>query len=152
MATRRPMRPMSHERPLFRKPKRGGSFPWWIAAAGAGLIIVIVVVALLLAQGKAPTPKATVSPTVATSIAPIQLTGTPGPTPVPTVVTRACTVKEDTRLYREPRDDSISQSLAAGRTVNVIDEAEDDGRTWYRVMLPGYSDVLYMRVEMVECK
>jgi hypothetical protein len=63
-----------------------------------------------------------------------------------------CTVVEEAVLHNEPTVGSIGQDLASGKLVNVIDTVESDGYTWYRVMLPGYDEIRYIRIEAVECE
>jgi hypothetical protein len=61
-------------------------------------------------------------------------------------------VTADAVIRNEPVVDSIGQDIARGKKVNVIDTIEGDGYTWYRVMLPGYDEIRYIRVEAVDCE
>jgi len=153
MAIRRRGRRTVRVRPGFGPRKRGGGFPRWIGGVGIGLIVlaVIVVVALLLRNDGLPSA-VTPLPVAATVTATVQATDARLPAATPTLATRPCTVVRDSLAYREPDESSVGQSLAGGKTVHVIDTIEAGGRTWYRVLLPGYDDVRYVLVEAVECK
>ena len=153
MATRRPRQLKRRIRPGFEPRRRGGGFSRWVVGVGVGLIVVAVIVMSVILPRRSGAPLTpTVPPTSVTVPVPVEPTDTPMPSATPKPPTRPCTVKGNTRIYSEPNEDSVGQDLARGKIVQVIDTVESDGRTWYRVTLPGYDDVRYVLVEAVECK
>ena len=136
-------------RPGFgpRKPSRG--FPLWIVAVVA--IVVIAAVATALALGGRLSPDASATPTSATASPRPGLTHTPLPTVTPTPTTIQCTVTRNTFARSEPDENSAGQGLSQRATINVIDLVENEGVSWYRAMLPGYSLELYVPAADVDC-
>lgn len=156
MAYQKPKRRGRRERPGFEKPKKGGGFPWWILAVLAVVILVFFGAFRLI---KGPATQATETPTLTPvstetpTLAPPTDTPTP-PSPTPTPETRACTVEEDTRIYREPNTVAtvINQNLSIGSTVHVIEQVTANGATWYKALLPGDDVPWYVAIDAVGCE
>lgn len=152
MKRKQPVRLQKRIRPGFRPPSHSSNFPWKWAIIGGLIIAVVILLVLVIRNGgaNAAIPQVTITVTAAHTQVP---TDTPQPVATSTVTTRECVVKEDTWLYREPDDGSVSQTWPAGRTVNVIDAIETNGRQWFRVILTGRNDIIwYVHTDTVECK